>query len=51
MLSIFTSEPSPGCRQILALGRNAEPFNMWSPGIPESRDATQYGLYVDPVYF
>ena len=51
MLSIFTSEPSPGCRQILALGRNVEPFNMWSPGIPESRDATQYGLYVDPVYF
>jgi hypothetical protein len=51
MLSIFTSESSPGSGRILALGCDVEPFNMWSPGISESRDSTQNGLYVDPVYF
>jgi len=51
MLSIFTSESSPGSARILALGCDVEPFNMWSPGIPESNDSTQNGLYVDPVYF
>jgi hypothetical protein len=51
MLSIFTSESSPGSGRILALRSDVEPFNMWSPGIPESRDAIQNGLYVDPVYF
>jgi hypothetical protein len=51
MLSIFTSEASPGSGRILALGCDVEPFNMWSPGITESKDSTQNGLYVDPVYF
>ena len=50
-LSIFTSEPSPGCERICALGREIEAFNMWSPGIAEPPDSEQHGLYVDPIYF
>ncbi len=50
-VSIFTSEPSPGCSRICALAREIEPFNMWSPGIAEPGDSLQHGLYVDPVYF
>jgi hypothetical protein len=50
-LSIFTSESSPGSARICALGREIEPFNMWSPGITEGRNSNQCGLYVDPVYF
>jgi hypothetical protein len=50
-LSIFTSEPSPGSARICALGAEMERFNMWSPGIAEGRNSSEYGLYVDPVYF
>ncbi|HUA36233.1 MAG TPA: hypothetical protein VMA09_21680 [Candidatus Binataceae bacterium] len=50
-LSIFSSEPSPGCARLCSLGREAEPFNMWSPGIAEPADSISHGLYVDPIYF
>lgn len=50
-LSIFTSEPSPGCARICGLGREVEPYNMWSPGIAVPAGSAGRGLYVDPIYF
>jgi hypothetical protein len=50
-LSIFTSPASPGVETLRTLAREVEPYNMWTPGIPEGPDAREHGLYVDPIYF
>jgi hypothetical protein len=34
-----------------AVSRVLQTHNMSSPGILESRDSTQNGVHVDPVYF
>ena len=47
-LSIFTSEPSPGCERIRSLAREIEPFNMWTSRHRRTAGFSQRGLYVDP---
>jgi hypothetical protein len=51
ILSVFTSEKSPGHEQLRELAAEVDAFDMWTPGIAVPAGAEGRGLYVDQVYF
>ena len=50
-LSLFTWPGAPLEPALRALASRVEPFDFWTPAIPEPAGARERGLYVDPVYF
>ena len=50
-LAMFTSPASPGSELLCLLASHVEPFNVWTPGIPEPPGSAERGIYVDPIYF
>ncbi|HXW82924.1 MAG TPA: hypothetical protein VEJ86_00825, partial [Candidatus Binataceae bacterium] len=51
MLSIFSSDGSPGNTLLRSLASAIEPFFVWTPGIEEPAESAERGIYVDPIYF
>ncbi len=52
IVSIFSSDASPGHALLRSLASAVEPFFVWTPGIEEpAGSAEKNGIYVDPIYF
>lgn len=50
-LSLFTCPGTRTWALVAPLAVRLDPFDFWTPFIPEPEDAAQHGLYVDHVYF
>jgi len=50
-LSLFAWPGAPLEPPLRELAARVEPFDFWTPAIPEPAGARERGLYVDPVYF
>ncbi|MGO9449545.1 MAG: hypothetical protein ACLQDV_00660 [Candidatus Binataceae bacterium] len=51
LLSIFTSEKSPGYETLRKLSGEMEAIALFTPGVAEPPDASQRGFYIDAIYF